>query len=245
MAVEVQQIQEERLGTEKCLQICTQLSEHIAQIRLAGLSGSASSSSSRLDTAPERITNEGLDECEDSLSRMANRLACHEKALFTRLASMVKGSGMADGSAGEIARLREEWESTHRQMEILSKAGRKLEETVSVIRNHATGNAIQVMVSVDGKPIHGTNEGTGEWTRQVGGYMSNETVQEIMRGMVQMTVATREGEKASVSKKAEVKKAARMDGESEESGEDSKFEDLYGEGFTLECESPTAAGGRR
>jgi hypothetical protein len=234
-AAEVRQIQEERASTEKYMQICTQLLEHINQLRLAGRRGPGSSTASETDFVPQRIANEGLDECAESISRMASKLASHEKNLFNRLAKAMTGSGTSARDEVEIARLRSEWESTRTQMEILTKAGRKLEETVSVIQNRATGNAIQVMVSADGKPIHGTNEGTGEWARQVGGYMSNETIQQVMRDMLKMTLATCEVEKA----KASEKKAIAGKDRDEESSEDSKFEDLYGEGFTLACESPT------
>jgi regulator of replication initiation timing len=235
-AAEVHQIQEERASTEKYMQICTQLLEHINQLRLAGRRGPGSSTASETDFV-ERIANEGLDECAESISRMASKLASHEKNLFNRLAKAMTGSGTSARDEAEIARLRSEWESTRTQMEILTKAGRKLEETVSVIQNRATGNAIQVMVSADGKPIHGTNEGTGEWTRQVGGYMSNETIQQVMRDMLKMALATSEVEKA----KASEKKAIAGKDRDEESSEDSKFEDLYGEGFTLACESPTGS----
>jgi hypothetical protein len=235
VAAEVHQIQEERASTEKYMQICTQLLEHINQLRLAGRRRPGSSTASEADFVPQRIANEGLDECAESISRMATKLASHEKNLFNRLAKAMTGSGTSARDEAEIARLRSEWESTRTQMEILTKAGRKLEETVSVIQNRATGNAIQLMVSANGKPIHGTNEGTGEWTSQAGGYMSNETIQQVMRDMLKMTLATCEVEKA----KASEKKAIAGKDRDEESSEDSKFEDLYGEGFTLACESPT------
>lgn len=250
-AAEVHQIQEERLGTEKSLEICTKLSEHISQLRLAGRNGAGSNTAGDTDSVTERITSEGLDECEGSILRMAARLTCHEKKLFNRLASMAQGSGGSNGKNDvEIIRLKDEWESTQRQKEILSKASRKLEETVSVIQNRATGNAIQVMVSVDGKPLHGTNEATGPNIGQAGGNMSNETVQQIMQGMVKVALASYENERASRRDNAKktkpttkvTAKAAMAEDEGyegEESSGDSKFEDLYGEGFTLECESPT------
>ena len=65
--------------------------------------------------------------------------------------------------------------------------------------------------------------------------MSNETLQQVMRDMLKMTLATYEGEKAKASER---KVLAEKDGD-EASSEDSKFEDLYGEGFTLAREPPT------
>jgi hypothetical protein len=217
--------------------MCTQLLEHINQLRLAGRRRPDSSTASETDLVPEIIANEGLHECTESISRMASRLASHEKNLFNRLVKAMTGSGASAGDEVEIARLRSEWESTHTQMEIMTKAGRKLEETVSVFENRATGNAIQVMFSTDGIPIRGTNEGTGDWTRQAGGHMSNETAQQVMRDMLQMTLASCELEKAKL-KASEKKATAGKDGD-EEGSKDSKFDQLYGEGFTLACESPT------
>ncbi|KAG4429983.1 hypothetical protein IFR05_014533 [Cadophora sp. M221] len=236
-AAEVHRIQEERASTEKYVQMCTQLLEYINQLRLAGRRHPRSSTANETDSAPERIANEGLDECADSVSRMANKLASHEKSLFNQLVEAMTGSGTSTRDEVEFARLRREWESTRSQMEILTKAGRKLEETVSVFQNRATGNAIQVMFSADARPMRGTNEGTGEWTRQAGGHMSNETIQQVMRDMVKMTWASCEVEKA---KRTEKKATAGKDGD-EESSEDSHYELLYGEGHNLTCESPTGS----
>lgn len=233
-AAEVQQIQEERMNTEKYLQICTDLSEYIKNLMLDGRHSAASSTTSERDSVSERIASEGLEECAETVSRMTNRLECHERELFNRLVKAVTSSSTSIRHKEEVKSLREEWKSTHDQMKILSKAGRKLEEKVSVIQNRATGNAIQVMVSVDGRPIHGTNEGTGRWTNQVGGHMSNESLQQLVQGMIRMTLATSEDEKARRAEgKAKVKTTTmREEEEDGASSEDSKFEDLYGEGFT-------------
>lgn len=184
---------------------------------------------------------------------MATSLAHYERELFDRLGDKMGavGSPWSRETAAEVARLRDEWESTCRSMEVLRKAGRRLEDTVSKIENRAKGNAIQVMVSTEGKPIHGINQGDGNWTRQVGGLMSDATVQNIMRSLVSITVASdRESIAKEEEKKKEKKKHARgrvgrmakegRDSSDSRSG-DSTFEDLYGEGHTLECESPTGS----
>lgn len=254
-AAEVQKIQEERLSTEKCLQICTQLSHHINQLRLSGRQrfGAGTATPSDSESVPERITNEGLDECADSLSRMIQKLACHEQTLFTRLADAMAGSSLSGKNVAEVARLREEWVSTHGQMGALYKIGQKLEDTVSQIQNHATGDALQVMVSADGKPLRGTNKATGQGIQlQAGGLMSNETIQIFLREGVRMSLA-KYGDRVS-SKEHAGKINARVANSSperaksrstkdvrEENSDESQFEDLYGEGYTLACESPTSS----
>jgi hypothetical protein len=238
---EIKQIREERLSTETCIQICARLSEHLNQIRLVARRVTGSGAAKEVNGAADENTNPWLDECEENLSRVAMSLASYEKELFNRLAGKMRGLGSSTGEAMEIARLRDEWESTHRSMEIVSKAGKKLEETVSVIENRAKGdNAIQLMVSADGQAIHGINQGEGEWARQVGGRMSNETVQEIMRSLVSITVATSGKGTGGGEGKAEQQEGAEKQEKADTGIEDSKFDDLYGKGQSLERESPTS-----
>lgn len=50
---------------------------------------------------------------------------------------------------------------------------------MSTIENSAEGDAIQIMVSTNGKIICGKNRGSGWRTRQVGGYMSDTSLQRL------------------------------------------------------------------
>jgi hypothetical protein len=224
-ASEIRRIKEERLSTEKCLQICAQLSNHINQIQITGTTGDSSS-------IPERITNEGLQECKESLARMAKQLASHEKQLFDKLMSKLDTASASQENAVDIARLREEWQSTRKSMDILSTAGNHLEKNVSIIENHATGDAVQIMVSTNGKTLHGTNRGLGWRTRQIGGYLDNETVRQISRDMVSISIQNADdretpprGETPTVSD------------DRGGDGRHSQFMERYGEGFKLTSES--------
>ena len=160
-ATEVKRIKEELLSTEKCLQICARLSEHISQVQITAQRCASTSASGDSNSIPEKITNEGLQECKESLARMARELASHEKQLFDRLMSKLDTASAFQETAGNIVRLREEWESTRKSMDILSKAGNHLEKSISTIENHATGDAVQIMVSANGKTLHCTNRGLG------------------------------------------------------------------------------------
>jgi hypothetical protein len=53
-------------------------------------------------------------------------------------------------------------------MDICSRADNQLK---GKHYNYATGDALQFMVSTNGKTIHGKNRGLGWRTRQVGGYI--------------------------------------------------------------------------
>jgi hypothetical protein len=189
-ASEVRRIKEERLCTEKCLQICAQLSEHISQVQITAQRSATTGAAGDSSSIPERITNEGLQGCKESLARMAEQLASHEKQLFDRLMSKLDTAGTSQENAIDIANLREEWQSTRKSMDILSAASKHMEKNTSIIENHATGDAVQIMVSANGKTLHGTNRGLGWRTRQIGGYLDNETVRQISRDMV--SISTRD-----------------------------------------------------
>ncbi|KIV81272.1 hypothetical protein PV11_03469 [Exophiala sideris] len=83
----------------------------------------------------------------------------------------------------DLSRLQEEWNATRQGMENIFKADQFLAQTTSTIDNYALGDAVRFMVSTDGKTIRATNCGLGWRTRQVGGHMSNGSVQQLSRDM--------------------------------------------------------------
>ncbi|KAK2617035.1 hypothetical protein QQS21_000129 [Conoideocrella luteorostrata] len=219
LAIEVAQIKEERQSTENCLQICSQLSEHITQIQLANSRTRPNSdyeSNAESSSMSERITNEGLQACKDTLSRMSAKLANHEKQLFNHLAEKLSTTNSSPEVAADIVRLRDEWESARQSMDLLSPANSQLEKSVSVIENHATGDAVQFMVSTKGKILNGTNRGLGWRTRQVGGYLDDETVRQISRDMSHV----------SFHNVGEVDHSPARE-------RDAEFKERYGDGFKL------------
>ncbi|KAK5246714.1 hypothetical protein LTS13_006417 [Exophiala xenobiotica] len=56
-------------------------------------------------------------------------------------------------------------------------------QNASTIGNYGLGDAVQFMVSTDGKTIRGTNRGLGWRTRQVRGHMSDDSVQQLSGDM--------------------------------------------------------------
>ena len=231
-ASEVRRIKEERLSTEKCLQICAQLSEHISQVQITAQRSATTAAAGDSSSIPERITNEGLQECKESLARMAEQLASHEKQLFDRLMSKLDTAGTSQENATDIANLREEWQSTRKSMDILSTASNHMEKNISIIENHATGDAVQIMVSANGKTLHGTNRGLGWRTRQFGGYLDNETVRQISRDMV--SISTRDSDDPEPHPPGDSPTVS--DGRGRD-GRHSQFMERYGEGFKLTSKS--------
>jgi hypothetical protein len=182
-ATELRLIKEERLSTQKCLQICDQLSDHINQIQLTPKRSASSPGPIDSDAIPERITNEGLQECKNSLALTTARLESYMRDIMDRLVTKSKTAMTSEDEVADLARLREEWETARQCMDICSKADNHLKENVSTIDNYATGDAIQFMVSTNGKIIHGKNRGLGWRTRQVGGYVSDTSVVHLSRDM--------------------------------------------------------------
>lgn len=81
----------------------------------------------------------------------------------------------------DILRLGEELQTTRHCIDICSKADTYMRENTSIIDNYATGDAVQFLVSNNGKIIHGKNRGLGWRTRQVGGYLNDESIQQLSR----------------------------------------------------------------
>ncbi|KIW11743.1 hypothetical protein PV08_09015 [Exophiala spinifera] len=182
-AFEVKLIEEERLSTEKCLQICTQLSDHIGQIQIAAKLSSSKTGPLGSSSLPQKVVDEGFQGCVDSLSRATSKLEEHERQLFDRLMETSKTALFSEDDRTDIARLRDEWLTTRHNLNIWSAAQGHLRDKVSVIENYAKGDAIQIMASAGGKTIHGKNQGFGAKTGQVAGYINDDTIQQALRMM--------------------------------------------------------------
>ena len=187
-ATEQRRIKEERLSTQRCLQICAQLSDHIDQIQLRPTHSSTSAGIDVPDAFPEKVTNVGLQECKDSLKLTAAKLERHMQNLMDHFVTRSKKTMVSSEDVADLMRLREEWETTRQCIEICSKADTHLKEDISTIDNYALGDAVQFMVSTDGKTIHGRNQGLGWRTRQVGGHLNDVSVQQLSRDMTSISI---------------------------------------------------------
>ncbi|KAK3300601.1 uncharacterized protein B0H64DRAFT_381294 [Chaetomium fimeti] len=124
-ATQMRQMQEERSSTQQGLAICAQLSAHIARVqpRLAADHGQGSTDARAVPPAvAERITREGLEECQDALINTANRLEKHLKSIMDRLMARSKTALSSPQAAADLERLQEEWETARLCLDICSKA---------------------------------------------------------------------------------------------------------------------------
>ncbi|KAL4805424.1 hypothetical protein BDV18DRAFT_140845 [Aspergillus unguis] len=186
-SLELQQIREERLSTEKCLQICAQLSDHIGQIQVSP-AGTGSPSPSGPGALPETLTSAGLQECKDSLKHTSAKLEKHMKTLIDRLVTKSTSTSASQEDLADLARLRDEWETTRQCIDICTKADSNFKETITTVDNYATGDAVQFMVSTDGQVIQGTNRGLGWRSRQVGGHLNDTSLQQLSRDFTTINV---------------------------------------------------------
>ena len=227
-ATELKLIKEERLSTQNCLQICDQLSDHINQIQLTSKRGASSPGPVDSDGVSERVMNEGLQECRNNLTITAARLERHMKDIIGRLVTKSKTTMTSEDEVAGLARLQEEWETARQCMDICFKADNHLKDNVTTIDNYATGDAIQFMVSTNGKVVHGKNRGLGWRTRQVGGYLNDSTVVHLSRDLSR-TSFQNTGIDGSISRS----NTSSVPEDIMEKGTVSEFRERYGQGFRL------------
>jgi Fungal N-terminal domain of STAND proteins len=227
-SAELQSIKEERMSTQKCLQICAQLSDHIDQIQLSIEQSDSSSERMDPDTLSERLTVNGLQECKTSLAITAAKLDRHMKDIVDRLVTKSKGATSSEEDLADLVRLRDQWDAARQCIDICSKADIHLKENVTAIENYGTGDAIQFMVSTDGQILHGKNRGLGWRTRQVGGHLSDETVQMISRDFSNIDIHNTNSEKPHPQGNPQS-----VSDDGTEHKPESEFRERYGQGFKL------------
>ena len=228
-ATELRLIKEERISTQKCLQICAQLSDHINQIQLTPRRSDSSHRLMDPDALPERLTIAGLQECKNSLALTAAKLEGYMKDLIDRLVTKSKTAMTSEEELADLVRLREEWETARQCIDICSKANIHLKENISTIDNYATGDAVQFMVSTDGNIIHGKNKGLGWRTRQVGGHLSDVSLQQLSRDMSSGSNFENTGKEGSSSRSNTLS----VPDDGVENKPDSEFGERHGPGFKL------------
>lgn len=176
-------MKEERLSVLRCLQICDQLSRHIDQAQLSQEDGRMSPDLIDSNNTSERITKEGLDACKENLTLTTARLERHMKELTDRIVTKSKARLPSEEDANDLERLHEQWEAARQCIGYCATVQTHLKENVSTIDNYGTGDNIQFLVSTGGQTIRGRNRGMGWRNRQVGGHLSDESVQQLSRDL--------------------------------------------------------------
>ncbi|GKT44620.1 uncharacterized protein ColSpa_04801 [Colletotrichum spaethianum] len=155
-AKDLQRIREERSSTQKCLEVCAQLADHIDRIQLQPATGPNTPSSVDANPYPNRVTNESLQACKERLSQTVNNLEKHMEDLMNRLIEKSAAKMSSKPDFEELSRLREEWTTARQCLDICSSAESHVKENISIIDNYAAGDdTVQFLVSTNGKTIHG------------------------------------------------------------------------------------------
>ncbi|KAK0712048.1 hypothetical protein B0H67DRAFT_586872 [Lasiosphaeris hirsuta] len=180
-AAELRQIKEDRLSTQECLQICVQFSQHIDQIQVPN-ARRAQRSPGLVD--PGAVTSQAFQECKEKLNTTAAKLEENMQSLIDRLVKKSKTAMSDEAEAAELAEIQADWKSARECIGICSKADTNLNGNITILDNFATGDdAIQFLVSTNDKIIHGRNRGYGQRPRQLGGHLSDESLQQVSRDM--------------------------------------------------------------
>jgi hypothetical protein len=156
-------LKEEQASSRKSLEIRAQFSDHINQI----------------EPIPE--PPEALHEYKSSLTITTAKLESFMNDRIDQLVEKTKTGTVSEEDGTHLQRLQEILEAIYQSGRILSEAGTSLKESISTIENYATGDAVQLAVSTSDKVIRGKNSGLGWRAWQVGGHVSDITVQVIFR----------------------------------------------------------------
>ena len=136
-STELSVMKEERLSTQRCLQICDELSEHIKRISLPSGRGSYTPGPIDIQGLPEKTMHEGLRDCRNSLVSTVAKLERHMKDLTDKMVAKSRAVMASEDDIADLVRLQEEWETARHCVSICSKAEDHLEENISVIENNA------------------------------------------------------------------------------------------------------------
>ena len=220
-ATELRRIKEEYVTTEKGLEICAQLSDHINQIQITAKQNG---------NPPE---SENLQECQHNISQAASKLETHMRDAFRRMVAKSKMVMTSKDEAADLARIWDELETTFQRKEMFSEAETRLNENISVIENYGAGDARQVMASTGNRIIHGKNHGTGWRSLQVGGHMSEAALQDVVRSLSSLS-----DRRPDVYPSPPDDKTPAVTGDVVVNGVTASFRDQYGPGVRL---SPTSS----
>lgn len=206
-----------RTSLETCLQVCIHFSRRIDDTPHNAKDRKTSSGS-----LPGQANHLGLREDIKSLLDAGTKLESHMKALIDELLSKFREADTSRQDIEDMVRLQEEWETIRKCVHICIRAENDLNDNISTIHNHAAGDAIQFIVSTNGNAIKGENRASGWRTRQVGGHISDASLQQLAKDMARINVSKVDDEKLSHT--------------DEENQRTSRFEENYGRGFRLTTE---------
>jgi hypothetical protein len=175
-AAELQSLKEERVSTEKYLQLISD-------------GGRASHHPDTLDIPPMTVTNKSLQECKSILALTAARLEKHLQDTTTRLLSQSNTTTSSNNDERDLARLQDVCITARRCLDICSKADSHLKDNANVIEDSRPGEGSKIMVTTHDE-LFQTKARAYSWrTRQLDGRLSDETVQRLSRDITTINMS--------------------------------------------------------
>ena len=221
---EHQMMEEEKHSTQKCLEICAEVTLHISKVQPgvfqdvstpSKVNQSPISSLNSLISA-RSTTNDTLEFCKGTLTNTTSKLESHLRDIENRLQTLYSATGnLSDEQQTERDRIQEELNSTKQGLAICAEASEKaVEERVITFEDVSLAdNGHQVIVSTIGDLISAKRITAGNGSTQWMGQMSDASFQHLTTTLSQTALEV-------VS--------------DTQSGADSKFEGRYGAGIKLD-----------
>lgn len=204
----------ERRSIETCLRVCRHFSDRPDDVQYT-----VEEKRAFCDPKPDLADRNGLRGVRKSLISSESKLEGHMKALLDRMLNKLRVANASQEDITGLEGLRDEWEITCECRRICIRMGKDIDADVTKISNYAQGDVIQFIVSTDGNPIEGENKGLGSKTGQVGGHMSDASLQQVVRDMDRTILANTGNEPLSNT--------------TEENERISGFEKRHGRGFRM------------
>lgn len=196
-------IKEEKDSTEKCLQICAQVSEHINRVQpnniadISSISDTYQTTTVTDDSQPtsaKRVIDVALKECKERLATTSSELNERVQNLNDRLAVFLSsGVRLSDDDRTELKQIQEEKDSLQQCLAICTEASAKTNDVRMNVFEDITSadDTQQLIVSTIGDLISAKHITTGSRSSQWMGQMSDETIQQVSRdrSLVEETLA--------------------------------------------------------
>ena len=187
------EIQEEKDSTEKCLQICAQVSGYINRVQPDNIADVSSTSDrdqattvtdDSQPTSAKRVIDGALEECKERLATTSSELNERVQKLNDRLAVFLSsGVRLSDDDRTELKQIQEEKDSLQQCLAICTEASAKTNGVRMNVFEDITSvdDAQQLIVSTLGDLISAKRVTTGSRSSQWMGQMSDDTVQQVSR----------------------------------------------------------------
>jgi hypothetical protein len=224
---------QERDSTKQCLDICAQVSMHIANVQpnvFENISTPADSDQAPITTligliSARQATRDALKACESTLSRTTSRLERHLKDVDSELQSLASDLSVApsvEGSEQEV--LEAEVESTKQALAYMAKKAEDANGRGINVYEHLklADDCHTVIVSTIGQLISAKYVSAGARSTLWTGQMSDESLQGLTRSLPQRNFA--------------------RDSENKPGAVHMQFEGRYGAGIKLNSQDATGTG---